>query len=350
LGYKPSSLRGAFAVTAWGRLDQTNAPSKTTMGPDHAFWNSIVTNQPVASGCYKVCVDSLAGFDSPALSPSAPVNYSVQVIVQGNYQYFNGQLTASTLPASSSCIPTGTNPSGNTNKHGILAGIFQYPYNPLGLSSDPKNCGFCGVVCGEFQDCVQGVCKTNNIMMDPLNCGTIGNVCQSSTVCRGGVCIPDGDLRITVTWDRLGDLDLYVFPPVAGTKICDPEIGADVYSAWGRMDPVSAQNSPYDLGPESVYWNSSRIIAGSTHPTPSGTYVVCLLTTSFNPSVSSQAPVNFALEIANSTYKRTIVSNLTLDNTDPQLTDPRCLPLGTSPANNDFHQGTLVAQFNYPLI
>jgi hypothetical protein len=71
-------------------------------------------------------------------------------------------------------------------------------------SSDPKNCGSCGITCpagaqcqagtcqatcGTGQAICAGVCKT--IVSDPLNCGACGTMCPTGQVCTAGGCAPD---------------------------------------------------------------------------------------------------------------------------------------------------------------
>jgi hypothetical protein len=68
-------------------------------------------------------------------------------------------------------------------------------------SSDPVNCGGCGVVCQPGQSCVNGLCQLVcapptqdcgglcvDTSSDPLNCGGCGVQCGSYEVCLGGSC------------------------------------------------------------------------------------------------------------------------------------------------------------------
>ncbi len=66
--------------------------------------------------------------------------------------------------------------------------------------SDPRNCGACGVVCGEGEVCAGGACgggcgaprttcgdRCVDLLRDPDHCGACGVECDSG-VCAGGVC------------------------------------------------------------------------------------------------------------------------------------------------------------------
>jgi hypothetical protein len=77
------------------------------------------------------------------------------------------------------------------------------------VESDPQNCGLCGRVCGEGEQCVNGWCVCGdagtciegsekccegqcvNILYDPTNCGDCGVECQAETgpECLEGTCV-----------------------------------------------------------------------------------------------------------------------------------------------------------------
>jgi hypothetical protein len=69
------------------------------------------------------------------------------------------------------------------------------------LTSDPNNCGGCGVVCSAAQVCTSGECVAEcapdetlcdgvcvNENTDPNNCGGCGTVCPTGQACASGVC------------------------------------------------------------------------------------------------------------------------------------------------------------------
>ena len=68
------------------------------------------------------------------------------------------------------------------------------------VSSDPANCGACGMTCGVGSVCAAGVCATScgprvlcngacvDLTTDPTNCGQCGNLCAGGTVCTAGRC------------------------------------------------------------------------------------------------------------------------------------------------------------------
>ena len=76
---------------------------------------------------------------------------------------------------------------------------------------------------------------------------------------------PNGPLRVTVTWTRYGDLNLFVFPPPNGTFVSWETPYAGSFSSWGALDPESTT-----YGPESAYWNPNITL----HPVVNGTYKV----------------------------------------------------------------------------
>ncbi len=102
------------------------------------------------------------------------------------------------------------------------------------------------------------MCPTGfDLLNDRNNCGRCGNVCPAGQACANGVCVGDGQLRITLVWDRAGDLDLHVVPP------CGTEISYRLLAACGGT--LDRDDIP-GTGPENVFW------AGTP---AAGTYVVC---------------------------------------------------------------------------
>jgi hypothetical protein len=75
------------------------------------------------------------------------------------------------------------------------------------VTSDPNNCGGCGVACGAGAACQMGVCIAGcaagqiqcggaciDASADNQNCGACGNVCSMGFVCTAGVCQSPGPL------------------------------------------------------------------------------------------------------------------------------------------------------------
>ncbi|MFO0606770.1 MAG: MopE-related protein [Polyangiales bacterium] len=96
-----------------------------------------------------------------------------------------------------------------------------------------------------------------DLLNDPANCGACGRACASTEACANGVCVGNGQLRVTLTWSRAGDMDLHVVPP-CGTEIYYARLSA----CGGTLDHDDIPGT----GPENIFW------AGTP---ASGTYVVC---------------------------------------------------------------------------
>ena len=218
-------------------LDYTGTPL-ATLGPDHVFWNSNFTQNPVPEGCYRLCAESIEGF-LPAPSSLSPVLYDVVISLSNSQEKrITGRHEAEFRNLSSTlCIPSGATLPSEFNR-GWFIGDFGYPNIVMDFESDPLNCGGCNIKC------------------------------PAGKICRNKACVANGDFRITlISWNRTGDLDLLVFPPVNGTAVSFDDPGPRSTSAWGRLEADSELN-----GPENVFWDQSRPIDGTLYPTPQGEY------------------------------------------------------------------------------
>ncbi|MBI5516289.1 MAG: hypothetical protein HY909_21060 [Deltaproteobacteria bacterium] len=138
------------------------------------------------------------------------------------------------------------------------------------LGTDNAHCGTCTTVCATGQVCAARACTTDcaaprtmcpsgcvDRQSDRANCGTCGRACATGQACAVGVCVGEGALRVTLTWDTNGDMDLHVLPP------CGTEISFDrLMACGGTLD----EDDTTGRGPENVFWSGSF---------PSGTYYFC---------------------------------------------------------------------------
>ncbi|MEZ4392564.1 MAG: hypothetical protein R3A48_15865 [Polyangiales bacterium] len=160
-----------------------------------------------------------------------------------------------------------------------------------------NHCGGCGRVCSlpnATPRCGSSVCKistcnanfgncnnNNNdgceasLLNDNNNCGACGARCGSGRACANGTCVRTGTPRFTLTWDRVGDMDLRVTPP------CGTEVSYQRTSACNGTLDADATNS---TGPENIFFTSSAA---------RGTYSVCV-----SPH-SISGPTNWTLRIYN---------------------------------------------------
>lgn len=83
--------------------------------------------------------------------------------------------------------------------------------------------------------------------------------CVPGSACASGICVGQGALRVTLTWDRPGDVDLHVVTPG----------GREIYYGARTQDGGDLdRDDTTGTGPENVFWASSP---------PSGTYLVCVV-------------------------------------------------------------------------
>jgi hypothetical protein len=97
-------------------------------------------------------------------------------------------------------------------------------------------------------------------------CG--GVCCPAGEACAANICVGNGQLRFTLTWDVMADLDLHVVPP-CGTEIyygslsaCGGTLDRDSCPALSATDAADRCN-----GPENVFWPGAPA---------AGTYLLCV--------------------------------------------------------------------------
>ncbi len=93
--------------------------------------------------------------------------------------------------------------------------------------------------------------------MAARNCGACGRTCAGTQACANGVCVNSGTLRITLTWDRAGDMDLHVVPP-CGTEL--------FYGRTRACGGVLEADNTTGTGPENAWWAAAP---------PTGAWLVC---------------------------------------------------------------------------
>ncbi|MEX1363833.1 MAG: hypothetical protein AB1Z98_11945 [Nannocystaceae bacterium] len=101
------------------------------------------------------------------------------------------------------------------------------------LGSDENNCGVCGNVCGQGEECIAAICTdldpcdggpgtpcgsvcVADLDNDRNHCGECNNDCNDEEVCSGGDCVPGSPPP--TTGDPTGD-------PPGGTTTGDPPGG-----------------------------------------------------------------------------------------------------------------------------
>jgi len=146
------------------------------------------------------------------------------------------------------------------------------------VTSDSSHCGACGAACTPGQVCAGSACTTAcdaprtlcaeacvDTRTDRAHCGACGMACAAGQSCVAGVCVGQGELRVTLTWDRDGDMDLHVVPP-CGTEI----FFGNPMACGGELDV----DDTLRRGPENVFWRATP---------PAGRYLFC--PEAFNGSV-----------------------------------------------------------------
>ena len=105
----------------------------------------------------------------------SPVDYTVHVFYENKVALFSGNYSGEALP-SKECHPT----NRQSTKLGFFVGSFV--------------CQCCGA----------------DYMTDRNNCGGCGKACSSTQICESGKCTGKGEIEVSLSWDRLGALNLYV--------------------------------------------------------------------------------------------------------------------------------------------
>lgn len=137
-----------------------------------------------------------------------------------------------------------------------------------------------GRTCVAIPVCSGLVCDTGCVQPaeDVDNCGACGIQCGPRQACVAGVCVGSGQLRFSSTWDRPGDIDVWVTTP-SGASIGWQRQTAD----GGRQD----RDDTAGQGPENIYWESDP---------PLGAYHVCVATNYLRPDAAR--PVTVTVVVA----------------------------------------------------
>jgi hypothetical protein len=96
---------------------------------------------------------------------------------------------------------------------------------------------------------------------DGLTCApesTCTPACGATQACVNRICVGNGPLRVTLVWDRAGDMDLHMVP-----------VSGEIY--YGRRTVNGGtldRDDTTGTGPENVYWSAAP---------PAGAYLVCVV-------------------------------------------------------------------------
>jgi len=118
-------------------------------------------------------------------------------------------------------------------------------------------------------DCLPPAAFCNNVCIDtssdPLNCGGCGVACAASQACVNGTCVGTGNLQVTLVWVTPGDMDLHVVTPT-GNHIYWSNKGPSATTDFGELDVDDISGT----GPENIFWDAA-------YTPPSGNYDVCVV-------------------------------------------------------------------------
>jgi|GEM_PF-1735889 len=193
-----------------------------------------------------------------------------------------------------------------------------------GYSGSGLICTLDGPMCEDAETICDESCV--DTARDPSYCGDCDTTCTLGEGCAGGVCVDDGILRISMTWTREGDADLYVTTPSGKTIYWNNE-GPGLGTDFGIYDLSSSA-----FGPETVIWPTLSV-------PPIGTYHVCGYAYDFFPTTDDE-PVGFEIDVVVAgQFLTTFTGTMTQDDGDI-LYDPICDP--TTP--------TFVGSFTLPVL
>ncbi|WP_169558631.1 EGF domain-containing protein [Myxococcus stipitatus] len=143
-------------------------------------------------------------------------------------------------------------------------------------------------------DCVPGSCPSPQVLCgtkcvdantDEANCGCCGNTCNTGKICNSGVCGAFAPLSLDATWEKVQDADLILRAP-------------------------SGEMFTY----ERAVTHQEALAEGDTGGEPlSGTYDVCLRTTSLQTSAPDAARAPFHLTVKRSGQKDLVLRGVLLD-------------------------------------
>jgi hypothetical protein len=196
------------------------------------------------------------------------------------------------------CTPNPCDPNATcTNNLGVAVCDCNDGFDGNGLTCTPS-----GPQCTEEEDICDGACF--NLETSEAHCGECDNACSTTDgLCMIGTCISEGNLRITVTWSRPGDADLFVGTPNDNVIYWD-NAGPHPFDTDNGLLEV---DDGFGQGPENIYWPLEDA-------PPEGIYTVCVKSWNFTPNASVEEPVAFTVEVAiNGVVTDTLTGSLTSD-------------------------------------